>query len=254
MNSGSSQLASSDGNPAGNPARDQGPDQGPESRSIGSLPQGRSPLAHLLHALHQPLTGLQCSMELAVAGPRRPEQYVRTLQEGLDLTLRMRLLVEAIGELASLEQDEIGPGDPFPLDVLLRETVDDLRPVAESRQVRLLAACDAGLAVRFERRFLATQAFRLLESALSLAGPGSDLRLTAVREQEQAVLVVAWTDGPPPEHSPFSRPDLGLLIAQAGWVRSGAEWGRTRDGDRQSCTVRMPLTSSQTHSLTHEPC
>ena len=32
--------------------------------------KGRSPLAHLLHEFNQPLTGLQCSMELVVAGPR----------------------------------------------------------------------------------------------------------------------------------------------------------------------------------------
>ncbi len=33
------------------------------------LSKNRSPLAHLLHALNQPLTGLECSLELAVAGP-----------------------------------------------------------------------------------------------------------------------------------------------------------------------------------------
>ena len=30
----------------------------------------RSPLGQLLHALNQPLTGLQCSMEVALAVPR----------------------------------------------------------------------------------------------------------------------------------------------------------------------------------------
>src|ERR1700676_3753274 len=68
-------------------------------RATEILPRGRSPLAHLLHALNQPLTGLQCSMELALSGPRRPEECVRTLREGLELTERMRILVEAIREL-----------------------------------------------------------------------------------------------------------------------------------------------------------
>src|SRR5277367_1520624 len=67
----------------------------------------RGALAYLLHALNQPLTGLQCSLELAVAGPRRPEQYVRTLQESLELTLRMRLLVEAIRELTDDQEASV---------------------------------------------------------------------------------------------------------------------------------------------------
>jgi hypothetical protein len=223
----------------------------------GSLPKGRSPLAHLLHALHQPLTGLQCSMELALAGLRPAEQYVRTLGEGLDLTLRMRLLVEAIGELVELEQghdqDCRAEGESFLLDALLRQTAEDMRPVAESRNVRLRLTCEAGskgvaegLAVRSDRRFLATQTFRLLESALSLAAEGSELRITATREQAQVVVVMVWREGPPLECSPFSRPELGLLVAQAGWKRAGAQCDLDRIGDRQTCTIRMPWAGSPT--------
>jgi len=60
----------------------------------------------LLHALNQPLTGLQCSLELALVSPRPAEQYVRTLREGLELTGRMRVLVQAVRELADLDQEE----------------------------------------------------------------------------------------------------------------------------------------------------
>jgi hypothetical protein len=54
----------------------------------------------LLHALNQPLTGLQCSMEVALASPRPIEYHVPRLREGLDLTERMRSLVDAIREVA----------------------------------------------------------------------------------------------------------------------------------------------------------
>jgi hypothetical protein len=47
-------------------------------RTSGVLSDERRPLAHLLHALNQPLTGLQCSLELAAADLRRPEEYDRT--------------------------------------------------------------------------------------------------------------------------------------------------------------------------------
>jgi signal transduction histidine kinase len=235
------------------------PQPAPQLRSEGTL-QGRSPLAHLLHALNQPLTGLQCSLELAVAGPRPNEQYVRTLREALELTGRMRILVEAIREVADdqpLAQDEFAPRldelslDGPSLDEVLRTTVADLLPVAESKGVRLLLVSHGRLPLRADRRTLTTLLFRLLDSVLSLAAEGSDLGIVAGPDREQAALVVSWTPGPPPEHSPFSRPEVGLLIARAGWERAGAEWIHTRTGPpeatTEACTVRLSLVPGLPH-------
>ncbi len=220
-----------------------GPQLAPQC-SHGVLPRGRSPLAHLLHALNQPLTGLQCSLELAVAGPRRTEEYIRTLREGLELTARMRILVEAIRELADTQPPDAQELEPFQLDTLLRDTVDDLRPVADTQRVHLLLVNNAPLPVRAARRSLATLTFRFLESALSLTQEGSTLRIVATPEPEHAALVVSWNQGPLPEHSPFSRQELGLLLAQAGWERAGAEWTHSRAERMQTCSVRLPLASA----------
>ncbi len=223
--------------------------------------KNRSPLAHLLHALNQPLTGLQCSLELAVAGPRPVEHYVRTLRESLELTGRMRILVEAIREVADAQLSDPEELEPLRLDHLLHNAAADLLPVAEAKKVRLLfanhvfgnhlpgslvlenllSANQAALPVRADRRSLATLLFRFLESALSLALAGSELRIAATTDRGQAVLAVSWRPGSPPEHSPFSRPELGLLIARAGWERGGAEWTHTRAESTETCTVRLPL-------------
>jgi len=225
-----------------------GPQLAPQHPSDGTL-KGRSPLAHLLHALNQPLTGLQCSLELAVAGPRTSEQYIRTLRESLDLTGRMRILVEAIRDMVDAPLPDKEELKPLLLDELLRVTVADLLPVAESKGVRLLSVSRAPLPLRADRRSLSTLLFRLLDSALSLAAEGSDLRIEAAPDREQAALVVAWTPGALPEHSPFSRPEVGLLIARAGWERAGAEWIHTltgtneaqSDATSEACTIRLPL-------------
>jgi signal transduction histidine kinase len=210
----------------------------------------RGALAHLLHALNQPLTGLQCSLELAVAGPRRPEQYVRTLQESLELTLRMRLLVEAIRELTDDQEErerrEIPKNcETLHLDALLRESADDLLPVAAARDVRLVAAAEAPLPVYGERGHLAQLVFRVLDSALSLTRVGSELHIAAKRESEYAVLDLSWSEAPPPPLSPFSRAELGLLVASAGWENIGGEWTSTRAENRQGCTIRLPLAASE---------
>jgi hypothetical protein len=176
-----------------------------------------------------------------VAGPRPIEQYVRALREGLELTGRMRILVEAIREVADLQPSDWEDLKPLLLDQLLRSTAADLLPVAEARGVRLVLEKLGALPLQADRRTLEALLFRFLESALSLTREGSDLRIAATAERGHANLVVSWNQGSPPEHSPFSRPEVGLLIARAGWERAGAEWIHTRTESIETCAVRLPL-------------
>jgi hypothetical protein len=205
------------------------------------LAREASPLAYLVHALNQPLTGLQCSLELAAAAPRRAENYVRTLREGLQLTARMRILVEAMRELAENGEGNPVPPQRFELNLLLRDAVDDLVPVAREKQIEILLSADDSIEVEADRRHLPALAFRLLDSALSLAAAESELRVSARIEGECANIHVGWTQGPVPEHSPFSRPEVGLLVSRAGWERAAAEWNSFAADGVQTCTIRLPL-------------
>ena len=109
------------------------------SGNDGSAASGaHSPLAQLLHALNQPLTGLQCSMEVALAVSRTVAYYVERLREGLKLTERMRALVEAMREVTDGETEKTEPPEIIELQTLLREGLDDLRPVAEVRNIRIM--------------------------------------------------------------------------------------------------------------------
>jgi len=203
----------------------------------------RTALAHLLHALNQPLTGLQCSLELAVAQARRPDQYVHTLNESLELTLRMRLLVETIRELTDDRRENPKECETLQLDALLREVADDLRPVAAERDVHLVLALEPPLPVFRERSHLRQIIFRFLESALTLTRAGSDFHLTARHEPEHAVLDLSWSAAPSPALSPFSRAELGLLLARAAWENVGAQWTASQTENMQACTVRLALAS-----------
>jgi hypothetical protein len=230
----------------------------------GLLSPGRSPLQHLLHALNQPLTGLQCSLELALVGQRTPEQYVRALSDGLVLAGRMSLLVAAIRELVETEEvreEEKARANSsgaekrpvIALDALLHETADDLRPVAEARKKQILLQCDAPLPVHAARPRLAGAIFRFLDSALSLTCPGGNLRIRAHSESGQARLQVLWEAGHEAEHPPFSPPQLGLLIAEAAWKRLGGEWSRDQSGDQSgektgslhTISARLPLAGAR---------
>jgi hypothetical protein len=242
----------------------------------GLLSPGRSPLQHLLHALNQPLTGLHCSLELALVGQRTPEQYVRALSDGLALAGRMSVLMAAIRELVETEEvreeekpTANGPGAEnrpvIALDALLHETADELRPAAEARKKQILVQCEAPLPVRATRPRLASAVFRFLDSTLSLTRPGGDLRIRARSESGQARLEVLWDAGHEADHPPFSPPQLGLLIAEAAWKRLGGEWlhqqSREQPGDQSGekfrcvhiISARLPLAGAR-HDLSAQLC
>jgi signal transduction histidine kinase len=211
-----------------------------KEKAVANKSPHRSPLAQMVHALNQPLTGLQCSMEVALARPRTVEQHVFGLHEALVLTERMRALVEAIREVADMEEADIAAGEERSgaletgaletgaLESILREAVEDLRPVAEEKNVRIALDCSAALSafspgVTTLNCLGGQVIFRLLDSAVSLAVPGTVVRMEAGAE-EKVWLRLQWQADAP--RSECSRPELGLLIAQAGLERCGAQWQR----------------------------
>ena len=215
----------------------------PENRH----PSARSVLAHLLHALNQPLTGLQCSLELASSSARTVEQYAHTIVEGLELTLRMRILVEAIREISEAEP-VARTLDRFSLTDLVREIVEELSPVAESRGVRLRFESSVPIAVSSDRTRAGALIFRMLESALGLALPGTDLPVSVRREPvdpHAVCLTLSWTPGPAPAHAPYSAAEIGLLMSAIGWEKLGGEWREMQTGNQHLCEARMPLSTSQ---------
>jgi C4-dicarboxylate-specific signal transduction histidine kinase len=215
-----------------------------EGESGNARPEGRSPLVQLLHALNQPLTGLQRSLELALMGPRSVEQHVHSLRDGLELTGRMRVLVEAIRELVDLQEAEAEQMEVIELESLLRGTVEELLPVAEARGVRiLLEAGDCPLSIQAGRHRLAVAVFRFLESAVSRAARGSIVQISAKSEGKQAYVSVRWEARKAlvQSHASFSPSELGLLIAQAGWERAGGRWHAERTHEAETVTIRLPL-------------
>jgi len=219
-------------------------DAGPVEKAAG-----RSPLTQLLHALNQPLTGLQCSMEVALTAPRSPEQYVQGLRDGLVLTGRLRALVEALREVVDGEADGQGKGSAEPETTewqgVIWEAVDDLRPVAEMKNVRILvdsffsSSC-SGWAVKARRAQLASGVFRTLESVLALATSGSALQVAGGFGSNEVWFRIQWQGCGEASQPGLSRPELGLLIAQARLERTGAAWEREGTEDGERLTVRLP--------------
>jgi signal transduction histidine kinase len=225
-------------------ARGRQPDPGAVADGSPDL----GPLAHLLHELNQPLTGLQCSLELAAAGPRTAEQYLRAIRDGLGLVGRMRMLVEAVREVVDIALDGSGMPEAIALDAMVRGTVEDLRPVAESRSVGIALDGMSFPHLCQVRRGVAGALFRLLESAISLAAGQSVLGVRLNGQSRQAAVTLDWLeDRAGSGRPPFSPPDLGLLVARAAWQRTGGQW--TTELSEAHHTVILSLPWAADNSL-----
>lgn len=227
---------------------------------------GRSALNELLHALNQPLTGLQCSLEVTLAAARTSEHYRKTLRDGLALTERMRLLVEGLREVAESIEERSAAGGGKPgreMDAAglraeawgswreaICDAVEELAPVAEMKQLtmalnlpqesvcpsrgrsqRMRSACEQGI-------------FRMLDAIVGLAASGSVMHVKAEPANEGGWFRVQWQRRAGAEgekdQGALSRPELGLLVARARMEQFGAEWRRQRTADGEVVSVQLP--------------
>jgi signal transduction histidine kinase len=210
----------------------------------------RSVLSQLLHGLNQPLTGLQCAMEVALAAPRTVEQYREGLRQGLELTERMRALVEALREVADF-YDELPAASGIAehpkiseLMDLLPGAVDEMRPLAEANHVRIvLALSDSALSLNVvkHKSHVDRVIFRLLDSTLSMATRGTELHIAIGGDVGVGWLRMQWQAKE--VRAALSRPELGLLIAQAWLEQVGCVWERESTDEAETLTVRLPRVS-----------
>jgi signal transduction histidine kinase len=217
------------------------------AQSSSEAPSDFHPMAILLHELNQPLTGLQCSLELATVGSRTAEQYLHALREGLDLVGRMRILVEALREVGNSEQDNSQEGvhPELALDSVVRSVVEDLQPVAESRSLQIDLAGDSFPRLCMARRSVASIPFRIIDSILGLAAGHSILRIQFVTQKQHAAIHFAWiVDSDEADRPPFSKPVLALLVARALWQGAGGQWRDEITPANHTITLLLPWAAN----------
>jgi hypothetical protein len=73
---------------------------------------------------------------------------------------------------------------------------------------------------------------------LNLAAPGSAMRVEADAAPTEICIHVQWYAGEPVPV--VSRSELGLLVAQATWERTGGQWERTLVNVLETITIRLP--------------
>jgi len=180
---------------------------------VSAPPAGENPhddpqlISDLFHALNQPITALQCALELSLRQSRTVGQYRDTLQAGLQQVERIAGWATRIREL--LQADDAGDDrQVMPLEDFLRGAISDLQPVAESLQVRMALHGDISGGVLFERRRLRQALFSVLEYALSSSAPFAALEIDVCERYGQVIVLLASSPvdtSPNNDHAAHSR-------------------------------------------------
>ena len=221
-----------------------------EGGVVGERPQL---IADLFHALNQPITALQCSLELGLRLPHSEERYRDTLQVALQHVERIAQQLSGIRGLMQAED----PGDHpqvLSLTTFLRELVSDLEPVAESLGVELFLQGTSPCHVQFEPHRLQQALFYLLEFALWSSPTGKELKLDLSEQRNAAVLTLsgahfapAEADGANPGPERGSR-ELSQRLALAIVGRTMEAAGGTLRVERTAAALhielRLPLESA----------
>ncbi len=179
-------------------------------------------MAEALHTLSQPLTALECGLELSlrqdktVAEMRNRMEALREVAQ----TLHQRLL-----ELRAL-QDAADAGDttgPVALDRLLEQLQADFSPVAQLSQVKLVIKCRATQVFGNTRR-LRNGFFHLLEFLMRQFPGGGSVTVTGRRGGDGIVELTYRACGSPDgvRGGPaVSGRDLDWRIAQRTFAAAG---------------------------------
>lgn len=186
----------------------------------------RSFLAEVTHELRTPLAIIRGEAEAIADGvhPADPEHVGRIL----DAARTVERLVEDLGTLSVSDAGGLVlKPEPIDLDVLVNESISDLRPAAEAAGVALEARVADGLPPIFlDPARIRGVLGNLLSNALRHAPSGGKITVTAAQDRDGASITVTDTgSGIPPEMLPhvFERfvkeptspgSGLGLAIAR----------------------------------------
>ena len=214
--------------------------------------------ADAAHELRTPLAVIRNEAEVALRQPRTGEEYGRVLENLLEETVR---LGQTADQLLFLSRQDAGLNPPVrddvPLDGLLRDVVENMKPVAQEKGVSLTLAANPARRVRGDEHLLRRVFYNLLDNAIKYTGAGGLVTVTSRADGEGAGVAVEDTGiGIPAGHLPrifdrFYRVDqartgdaagagLGLSICQSAVRTAGGTISVvSTEGRGSTFTVRL---------------
>jgi hypothetical protein len=208
----------------------------PAASTLSSPHTESALVSEFFHAISQPLTTLECGLEMSLRQDKTVEQLRARVEAALASAqfLHHRLLE------ARVLQDAADPGDtshPVPLEKLLSQLYEDFLPVADTANVCLELHCEPALVCGNEAR-LRNGFFHLFEFLLRTSSAHHTVRILA-RRSNSTTFEVAFGDDSLTSYGTFGLPlalnstDIDLRVAQRSFQAAGGNLAVTQSRSGQ---------------------
>lgn len=189
----------------------------PDANSFSAQQTERDIISDLFHSLSQPLTALECGLEVSLRQDRSVAQLRARMASALETA---QLLHQRLLEARAL-QDAGEAGDtalPLPLESLLSQLQEDFLLVASSARVKLTVDCEPAM-VRGNDARIRNGFFHLFEFLLHASRPRHTVRIRGARVSPTLHEVRFTVDSAPTSLAitpaqTASPSDIGLRIAE----------------------------------------
>jgi two-component system heavy metal sensor histidine kinase CusS len=153
-------------------------------------------VANAAHELRSPLAAIRSSVEVGLGRARTTEEYVELLDMVVQECGRLSTLVNQLLLLAEGDAGKLDPGKSVAwLDRIVRETKEMFDPVAEAKEVTIVAENLPPVMVHGDENRLRQVIRNLIDNAIKFNKPGGEIRvrLDAIPRRQEAVLRIADT-------------------------------------------------------------
>lgn len=175
------------------------------------------------HELRTPLTVIKGQVEVALTRPREPDAYREVLQSVNEQVDRLVRLVGSLLTLARADAGQIHVAlEAVDVPDLVAAAVEQVRPVAQQRDIKLVLAAGPPVTLRADEDLLLQLLLNLLDNAIKHTPSGGRVIAGWSADATRVELMVRDTGvGIPPEHLPhifdrFYRADKARSRAEGG--------------------------------------
>ena len=146
------------------------------------------------HELRAPVTLIQAAAEYSLRRERSREELTEAMEKILQESQRTSQLIDNLLLLARADSEEVIRLGQVPVDSVLREAADRVRPLATSKNISITAEVDDSAVVRADATLLQRLFFVLLENAVKYT-PGNGTVRVSLRTSPEQVIVEIMDSG-----------------------------------------------------------
>jgi signal transduction histidine kinase len=161
-------------------------------RVEGEVRRMRRFTANASHELRTPVASLRAGIDVCLRRPRPAEEYRTVLEESLLEIDRVQRVVEGLLALARERDGAVKPPvrEPVELADLIEKVSRILQPLADAKEIQVLAAAEPNLVVPGDPSQLELLLINLVDNAIRHGPRHSQVRVDATRQGDKARILV----------------------------------------------------------------